>query len=96
MQERAAPKPGKGLLARFKPSAPPARDAGAATASSPRVPFLAGLLAGMVIMFGVGKVLGGGEPEPARMAPEPYAAQTVTPATDTFLDQVQAADGSAP
>ena len=93
-----------GWLARFKRA--PKADAtvemtpqAAGTApngSSSRTPFLMGLLAGMVLMFGVGKVLGGGEPEPARMAPEPYAAQAATPATDTFLDQVQAADGSAP
>ena len=55
-----------------------------------RVAFLAGLLAGLVIMFVGGKLFGAGTPEPAQLAPQPFAA--AEPATDTFVDQALASD----
>jgi hypothetical protein len=92
-----APAPSKSLVKRLlkrTPKPDPASSAasmpvGAVTAeksAGSRTPFLAGLLTGMALMFLGSTLLGGGDPEPASFAPEPFAE--AAPATGTFMDSV--------
>ena len=78
-----------GLINKLKPSPKPSAAAAPTTAkqSSSLTPALAGFLGGVAVMFLGGKLLGG-SPEPAQLAPEPYAAATTAPeiVEETFLD----------
>ena len=55
-------------------------------------PFLAGMMTGLAVMFLGLRMLGGGEPEPAMVSPEPFA--DAAPATGTFIENVVADSAS--
>ena len=98
----------KSLLARFKPAktAAPATAVQTESAShnggpNGRVVFLGGLLAGMAVMFLGTRFLGsGGAPEPAQLAPQPYASVTTTETEivgegETFVDEALGSSDAA-
>lgn len=64
----------------------PANNEGDNPQRSSLTPFLAGIVTGLAVMFLGLRVLGGGEPEPAMMSPEPFAE--AAPATGTFIENV--------